>query len=91
MTIVRVKRRHLVGYVTFFIIFGKNIRFILRFLGVDGLCINFFGASVVNFVLCCDKRADGDRLGLILFLVRKWRRFPSYLTTWTRTTTVLLL
>ena len=51
MTIVRVKRRHLVGYVTFFIIFGKNIRFILRFLGVDGLCINFFGASVVNFVL----------------------------------------
>ena len=41
--------------------------FILRFfkslVGIGAIFIDFFGASVVIFVLCCDKRADGDRLG----------------------------
>ena len=31
-------------------------------MGIDAIFINFFDASVVIFVLCCDKRADGDRL-----------------------------
>jgi len=60
------KRRPLEGICGLFVIFGRNIRFILRLLsslvGIDANCINFFGASVVIFVLCCDKRADGDRL-----------------------------
>ena len=80
------KRRPLAGYVAFLssLEFGRNIRFILRFLsslvGIDANCINFFGASVVIFVLCCDKRADGDRLDGLKrrFLVQMVATFPVF-------------
>ena len=51
--------------------------------GIDAIFINFFGASVVIFVLCCDKRADGDRLdGLIRRFLVQMATFPVFLLWW---------
>ena len=49
-------------------------------MGIDAIFINFFGTSVVIFVLCCDKRADGDRLdGLKRRFLVQMATFPVFL------------